>query len=494
MPINIPSNLYSGGRVTVDTTPFVNIVIKDMAAKKAAKDALVKSADALNKSLNYAGVRQQDLKDYTDEAGKVYPGIENRATQWYNNAVSGKADMTEYRNLLNDIETSKQRVKIHNDLTNAVLDKKVDPTIDDIHVLSKVELPIQYPGSRKADNTEYTLADMPAFIPELDENKWEKSVFGNVKPTQIQQQVPIQGTDRYDLVRGYTPQEKANFATTAASLVKVDKSAEKQFTRLMRDDNFVANATPALQSVFGKNAVINSPATAAAADAILRANQKAESQSYAKPTDLFALAKYKHGLRQGGIDANGILNKYINDAYNASTTNVYTTMRGNKYEGKIIDVPIDIRNKYGFETKDENGNTLSVVPDAFVLTHDKKMVIPLFYEKDAKGEPILTAGGAKKINRNISSNPIDIKNFKVDLGGILLPKKTYGGEVVDMETESQPSTYEYTSGTEMQSSKGSRISAYNPVEQAGIKAYMQSSGLSEDEAINKLIKAGKIKK
>ena len=493
MPINIPSNLYSGGRVTLDTTPIVNTVIKDMAAKKAAKEALVKSTDALNKNLNYAGVRQQDLKDYTDQTGKTYSGIESRATKWYNNAISGNTDMTEYRNLLNDIEASKQRVKTHNELTQAALDKKIDPTIDDIHVLEKVNLPIQYPGSRKVDNSEYTLADMPAFIPELDETKWDKSVFGNTQPTNIIKQVPIKGTDRYDLVRGYSNQEKANFAQTAAGLVNVDKSADKQFRRLMRDETFLANATPALQSVFGKDAVINSPQTAAAADAILRANQKAKTESFAKPTDQFALARYRHGLGQGGVDANGILNKYINDAYNASKQSVYTTMRGNKYQGKVIDVPIDIRTKYGFETKDDKGNTISVVPDAFVLTHDKKTVIPQFYEKDENGEPVLTTGGAKKINRNISSNPIDIKNFKVDLGGILLPKKTYGGEVVDMETESQPSTYEYTSGTQMQSSKGTGMSNYNSDIQAGIKAFMKANNLSESDAINKLKKAGKIK-
>lgn len=493
MPINIPSNLYSGGRVTLDTTPFVNTVVKDMAAKKAAKDALVKSTDALNKNLNYAGIRQQDLKDYTDEKGQSYSGIENRATQWYNNAIKGTVDMTEYRNILNDIEKSKQRIKTHNDLTTAALDKKIDPTIDDIHVLDKVNLPIQYPGSRKIDNSEYTLADMPAFIPELDETKWNNSLFGNAQPTAIVKQVPIPGTDRYDLVRGFSKNEMANFAQTAAGLVNVDKSAEKQFRAQLRDPNFVATRTEALQSVFGKDAVVNSPQTAAAGDAIVRANQKAKTESFSKPVDQFALARYRHSLGSGGVDANGILNKYINDAYGASKENVYTTMRGNKYEGRVIDVPIDIRNKYGFETKDEKGNTVSVVPDAFVLTHDKKTVIPQFYEKDAKGEAILTPGGAKKINRNVTSNPINIKNFKVDLGGILLPKKTYGGEVVDMETESQPSTYSSESGMQIQSSKGTGLSSYDAPTQAGIKAFMKANNYSEGQAIKILKDNKKIK-
>lgn len=493
MPINIPSNLYSGGRVTMDSTPFVNTVVKDMAAKKAAKDALVKSTDALNKNLNYAGVRQQDLKDYTDETGKTYLGLENRATQWYNNAIKGGADMTEYRNILNDIEKSKQRIKTHNDLTTAALDKKIDPTIDDIHVLSKVELPIQYPGSRKVDNSEYTLADMPAFIPELDESKWDKSLFGNAQPTTIVKQVPIPGTDRYDLVRGFSKSEMANFAQTAAGLVNVDKSADKQFRAQLRDPNFVATRTEALQSVFGKDAVVNSPQTAAAGDAIIRANQKAKTESFSKPVDQFALARYRKSLGTGSVDANGILNKYINDAYSASKQNVYTTMRGNRYEGRVIDVPIDVRNKYGFETKDEKGNTVSVIPDAFVLTHDFKNVIPQFYEKDASGEPVLTSGGAKKINRNVTSNPINIKNFKVDLGGILLPKKTYGGEVVDMEESGQPATYSSESGTVMQSSKGTGISNYSPDIQAGIKAFMKANNYSEGQAIKILKENKKIK-
>lgn len=456
MPIRIPSGLYARG-ATFDTSRFTNAMVKDIvaekAAKKAAKDALVKSADALNKSLNYAGIRQQDLKDYTDESGVLYPGIESRATQWYANAIKGGADMTEYRNLLNDIEKSKQRIKTHNDLAVAALDKKIDPTIDDVHVLDKVNLPIQYPGSRKQDNSEYTLADMPAFIPELDEPKWDKSLFGNAQPTTIIKRVPIPGTDRYDLVRGFSKEEKVNFANTAAGLVNVDKSADKQFKILLRDPNFVATRTEALQSVFGKDAVVNSPQTAAAGDAIIRANQKTKTESFSKPVDQFALARYRKSLGTGSVDANGILNKYINDAYSASKQNVYTTMRGNRYEGRVIDVPIDVRNKYGFETKDEKGNTVSVIPDAFVLTNDKKTVIPQFYEKDAKGEPILTPGGAKKINRNVTSNPINIKNFKVDLGGILLPKKTYGGEVVDMEIESEPSTYRSESSTVIKKGK-----------------------------------------
>jgi hypothetical protein len=491
MPINIPSNLYSGGRVTVDSTPFVNTVIKDMAAKKATKDALVKSTDALNKNLNYAGVRQQDLKDYTDETGKNYSGIENRATQWYNNAIKGGVDMTEYRNILNDIEKSKQRIKTHNDLTTAALDKKIDPTVDDIHVLSKVELPIQYPGSRKVDNSEYTLADMPAFIPELDEPKWDKSLFGNAQPTTIVKQVPIPGTDRYDLVRGFSKNEMANFAQTAAGLVNVDKSADKQFRAQLRDPNFVATRTEALQSVFGKDAIVNSPQTAAAGDAIIRANQKAKTESFSKPVDQFALARYRKSLGTGEIDDN-YLNRINKRAYDASKESAYTTMNGKKYEGKIVDVPMEIRNKYGFEEKDAKGNTISVVPDAFMFTHDMKTVIPQFYEKDENGEPIKTSSGAKRIRRNINSKPLSMDNYKVDLGGILLGKKTYAREVADEEDNSSP-TYSSESGIEMQSSKNTGLSGYDAATQAGIKAYMKDKSLSEAQAIKNLKTAKKIK-
>ena len=82
--------------------------------------------------------------------------------------------------------------------------------------------------------------------------------------------------------------------------------------------------------------------------------------------------------------------------------------------------------------KDKNGNTITIVPDTFLLTHDKSKVVPIFYEKDDSGEPKKTKSGSTYVRRNVNSNPINIKNFKVDLGGILLPKKTYGGEVVDM--------------------------------------------------------------
>jgi hypothetical protein len=467
---------------------MVKDIVAEKAAKKAAKDALVKSADALNKSLNTAGIRPQDKVDYTDETGKTYPGIDNRATQWYANAIKGNIDMNEYRNILDDVETSKRRIKTHNDLASAALDKKIDPTIDDVHVLDKVNLPIQYPGSKKIDNSEYTLADMPAFIPELDENKWDKSIFGNTQPTKVVKQVPITGTDRYDLVRGYSPQEMASFANTAAGLVNVDKSAEKQFTKQLRDPNFVASRTQALQSVFGKDAVVNSPQTAAAGDAIVRANQKAKTESFQKD-NWKEKALFGYNLsKAGGMSDDNYLNKIVDDMYdNAPQVPQYTTMNGQKYIGRYVDVPLDIRDKYKFTKGD-----IDVVPDVFLLTDDKKTIVPVFYKKDKNNIPLKTDSGAYQVDRNINSKPINISNYKVNLGSILLGTKTRAREVADMEAKPSPA-YSSESVVQKRSAGGTGITAYDAKTQEKIKSFMKANNLSESEAIPVLQKQGLIK-
>jgi hypothetical protein len=121
-----------------------------------------------------------------------------------------------------------------------------------------------------------------------------------------------------------------------------------------------------------------------------------------------------------------------------------------------------------------------------------KTVIPQFYEKDENGEPIKTASGAKRIRRNINSKPLSMDNYKVDLGGILLGKKTYAREVADEEDNSSP-TYSSESGMEMQSNKGTGMSNYSSDIQAGIKAFMKANNYSEGQAIKILKDNKKIK-
>lgn len=456
MPIRIPSGLYARG-ADINTTPFTNAVVKDITAKdvakKAAKDALIKSTDALKKNLTYAGIRPQDQKDFTDPAdNKLYPGIETRSTQWYNNAISGNVDMTEYRNLLNDIETSKQRIKTQDDLTNAVLNNKVDADLDDVHVISKIELPLQYPGSRKDDNTEYKLSDMPAFVPKLDRVKWYNSIIGSAKPQErIAKKIYDSKTRRYFIPKEFTIAEEKAFGDAAASYMLNDKSAIKEFKNMLTDPSFIEKAIPIYKQVYGEDYSQN-PAgftidKVAKVDAILEARKRKDVVSYDKPTDPYALAKFKSGLsRTGG--GKGAIDEYINNLSKTAeplTVNnkpfVGLTISGKTYGGKLVQMTPDLINTFTIDP----GLTSEKIPYGMLFTDDGKYVIPTYFQKGEEGGYIPTESGASyKLEQTKFSKPIPMPQFRAIIGKSL-GETTSGNlrarDIADEDVQGTKTTY-----------------------------------------------------
>lgn len=134
---------------------------------------------------------------------------------------------------------------------------------------------------------------------------------------------------------------------------------------------------------------------------------------------------YKMAFKEftAGVDAatdESVLNKFIGNMYDNASTQNTASIGGKEYKGRAVDLPKDIKDKYIFSS----GNTDEAIPDRWLLTDDKKTLIPLFY-----GEK--TSTGGYKLKTNPNSKPIDIQNFKVDLGKILLTQKQRGGEVID---------------------------------------------------------------
>lgn len=142
---------------------------------------------------------------------------------------------------------------------------------------------------------------------------------------------------------------------------------------------------------------------------------------------------YKKAYKEftAGVDAatdDAVLNTFIKNTYDngdKEVKNVY--LDGKDYKGRIVDLPKEIKDKYivdkGYETE--------AVPDAWLLTDDKQKIVPMFYgEKTSTGN---------KLKTNPNSKPIDIQNFKVDLGKLLLTQKQRGGEVIE-QFPTQPKT------------------------------------------------------
>lgn len=460
MSVNINPNLFARG-FKIDQSALVNTVAKDMAAKKAAKEAVVKNANDLYKGLNPAGVRPQDLNYPDDQTKGIMPDMVN----WYNNAKAGNLDFGKYKELMYNIERSKEIGKQQLEIGAKTQEGKIEPEPEDIQKLHQKDLSIYSVGNQDPtkNHFNYQQGDLTQFVPTFDEKKFFGSVFGEAKPdVNLSKKTFDPQTQRYFVGKEFTPGEEKRFGDIAAASIINDRSAQKEFKKQIKNPAFLESALPAYMSVYGQIKLDDfTPDKAAAGAAILRARQMKESVAYAAPKEdnwkekmnyANDLKKKYYGWRNGigAAKAEGILNKYVDDRYNQGNTKFASvTHDGKLYEGKVIDVPLDMRYGYGIK-KGTGDDAKTVLPDEFYMTHDKKKVIPLFYKKDDKGKPIIRPNGSYELDQTMTSKPIDIQNFKIEIGKMIISAKDRGEEVVGDESfsESTSGSYQSEGGSE----------------------------------------------
>ena len=430
MPINIPSNLYSSGRATLDTTPLVNYVLKDQAAKKAAKEAVLKSANDLYKGLNPAGVRQQDLQDPSDPSRGLLPKMQN----WYNQAKAGSIDFGTYKEMQAEIERSKQQGKEQLDIGGMVQQNKIelDEKHGDVTKMSEKNLSIYDPRHKP-----WRQGDLSPFVPELDEQKFYGSVFGASKPQTYVGKKLDRETNRYFMTKEFTIDEQKKFGDQAAALVNVDKSAAKTFTKQTTNPVFLAEAIPVYKEVYGVD-YSQKPEEftadkAAAAATIIRARGMRESENIAKYVEPKE-SEWEYKRRMGitdGVDDN-YLNEWLKNAQAAppvpikgkggkSLNITRVSLGGNMYEGKTISVPTGIIDKFTVD----KGKETEIVPMSFFMAGEK--VIPLYQKTDENGRKLYTPSGNIIFDTESPySVPMDFQAFKAELTPFVLRKKTSG--------------------------------------------------------------------
>jgi hypothetical protein len=169
-------------------------------------------------------------------------------------------------------------------------------------------------------------------------------------------------------------------------------------------------------------------------------NQK-QAQQFAQQKELAGIRfGYQKALKDysGGKDkANdeNVLNTFIENQYNSGQNKYeHIVVGGNKYTGKVVDVPKTIKDKYIID----KGYDVEKQPDEWLMTTDKTKLVPIFFEKDKSGVVVKTKSGNPKISTTKNSAPIDIQNYKVDLGQLLVSQKSRGGQVVDEFEEESP--------------------------------------------------------
>lgn len=453
MPINIPSKLYTGGTYAFDTSPMTNAILKDLASQKAAKEAIAKNANSLAFKLNSAGIRTDvDLPEWT-----------KRATEWYNNAKAGNIDYGKYQQLINEAEQSRNRAKFIAESGKLATDEKIEMNSTDVAVIDNANKSIYDPTSYKPGGGEYGVGDLSPYIKTLNpiqRNALANSLLSGV-PKEIDETKITKTPEGYIQYTSEIKNDKIKDVADRSLPLFSTREMIKTGNQLMKDPSFVSTATPVFKEIYGQSAEIDSPQKALQAEIILAAKTKGETITKRDTDADFELWKKKFNIAEAGRNKRAAIRAA--SATTAPIVDRYTPV------SKLIDeagnVPIPLTN-LDIGTSDEimklAGATKYDEPGDFVVNKDANGNI-VVSRKD--GSTYTKVGTWGKVTANIKATP-GVK------GKEAIAKAGEAGKTPP---------------------KQKTMSDYPSNIQNAIKAYMKSSKLSEVDAINKLIEAGKLK-
>lgn len=155
--IGLPSNLYAGGAVIFDSSPYTNYYLNQQARQKAQEDSMYRYFGEMGKGLTPAGMDAKDI-----------PGLMQRKNEWQNfmmqnrSAISrpgidqGKAYAeanVRYNDMLDYINRSKSKVKNLSSLRPILNSPQKSALLNDATQLSihHGSLPLDHPEYKEFD-------------------------------------------------------------------------------------------------------------------------------------------------------------------------------------------------------------------------------------------------------------------------------------------------------------------------------------------------------
>lgn len=478
MPLINPSSLYTGGKFTVNPLPYMQIAMQQRARKAAQDEAIDKHFQELPNTINDKGVRDQEIEGLNTKKNEIFQfGLQNKEAlrnPKIDNGASQLALDKMFRDAQGYAQQSKNRSATATKLSQLRGNPKYDYIFKDPAIIDKIaahEQPVDAEGSQAINFDQLTLPPAP-----FDPNKY-LSGFKDVKHDYTTTTSP-NPQDKFTLIKTETPSlsedaKKLVYQRASDALVE-NPSFEDHIKKSMDSDpSLIGQLQKTFKDTYGRdvnpvtadhdlaaaytllgmgNAGVKTstiPNTQAKNDATLNRQMTMEG---IRQKDRESFYQYKKSGDEGG--ANMILNKVVDNMYDSGKINQNVKLGDTEYNGRIVSVPKEISKQYAQEYFDkDNMVKMKKEPDHFVLTNDKKFLIPLFM--GAKNE-----NGRSKLITNDNSAPIPIQDLKISLGRLILPKKQQGSEVIDdgsdPDAKSTPEKHTETTITKGSSSKSSK--------------------------------------
>lgn len=401
------SGLYNGAAVVLDARPYENFAINVMARKQAKEEALDNYYRDLNKTINPAGVRTQDMQGFmqkTDELQRFWQ--QNKDAIKNPRLDQGKAQ-TEYQSRFQDalgyVNESKQEELKVKPLIDIMADPDKRSRIPNM-VLDKFGLhllPLTDPNRQSFDFSKIDFEPKP-----LDQSKYFSS-FSDIKRSDL---APDILTDPKTLTRtvstksAYDDGAKQAIAVRAAGIYNSDPSFHEFIQKLGGNEDQYNEYNKLFRQEFGRDIKGNEELAAAYTlkglqPSIERQDVQTDrvaemDKRYAQEKQLAAirqanakeLINLRHNLSDGDDEVQDVwidsyLDKSKQEAIDSNDPFEYTK-EGKKEYGYPVQLDPTLKKAVGFDDKN---------PGKLLVTKDGKY-ITVFYKTDSNYQPIVRNG------------------------------------------------------------------------------------------------------
>lgn len=426
------TGLYTGGAVTLDSSPIADMYHQYSMKNIARDEALDDYFRNLNKSINPAGVRNQDIAGLTQKQNEWQQFYQQNKRAIKNPRMdNGKAFseyQSRYQDMLNYVQKSKNVTAISEDLAKARLNPNMGYMFEDDDIVNKIaehDKPLTDPTHRAINVQELSIQPKP-----IDIKEWQamqKSAAAGLKPSEEVEKIDVDPTTMDTITtvkKKYSPEDLQAAGNRMKSLYQLDRRVRHSADKNLLNAPNVAELNEVYKSVYGKN--VETPADLLAAQTIQGLQTEGTVQK--RTAGSLEQKKFLEGLKQRGRKELANLRfqyKQMDKAQEGAWLQRYTETlyedaqkagraKQRTADGAVIEepqIPIDALSAKALSRS-------GTEPDFIRITADGK-IRPVFYKyypkgHEKEGQPIKGKDGWYEVDE-ILSQPISAETFKLNL-------------------------------------------------------------------------------
>lgn len=284
--IHNPSNLYSGGNVVLDSTPYMRLAAQQRFKQQAIGEAAYRHYSELSDKLNSAGVRLQDWEDPNGNGG-IGNDIENTKRFFLENSkdiIKGGAASIKYSRMMQNnsrqIAASKSEGKFQLDTGKSFFDGKHRYRENDLKVKDAVDKSIYDPNHYKDpasklpfSYSDYSVAAAP-YTSQV-EMAHNKNITNGIEPDKnpndkgVYDDVAKKVTYEY----GYTPEKLKQIGLNASIDAANNTTIGNKYEDMLGTPSDIQRATDAGKLVYGNDFIADTKEKMAAGTKISEYSQ-----------------------------------------------------------------------------------------------------------------------------------------------------------------------------------------------------------------------------